>query len=243
MIEFPNIEWWRNRLEIAAGTGKYETSISGVSATFDILTTRELLRAKNFTGEQELIEQMLERTHSSDIFWDVGANIGTHSCFIGQVARETHAFEPDDRTADRLTRNLDLNEIIGEIHQIALFDSDTQVGFDSTTSIADPLGSGLMGINEASDDLVTAVQGDNYMSEHNLPAPDIIKIDVEGFEKEVIIGAESAVSNARDVFIEVHNEDQIQDIRGILRPIGFNCTIHKIRDDEIHLHASKTENE
>lgn len=47
---------------------------------------------------------------------------------------------------------------------------------------------------------------DDLISEHRLPAPDLLKLDVQGFELEVLRGAEHTLTTARAIICEVSFE-------------------------------------
>jgi FkbM family methyltransferase len=55
--------------------------------------------------------------------------------------------------------------------------------------------------------------GDDYRIEQNLPAPHVIKIDVEGFEPQVLKGLEKTIREARPIIFFEHiwiSDDQVQ---------------------------------
>jgi hypothetical protein len=75
--------------------------------------------------------------------------------------------------------------------------------------------------------MVTVIPGDSLLA--SLPQPDVVKIDVEGFEPEVIRGMPNALRSVRAAFVEVHfaileNRGMLQapsDIVANLRSLGF----------------------
>lgn len=56
---------------------------------------------------------MLQTLESDDVFYDIGANVGTYTCFAGQVVDDGNviAFEPHPANVDRLRENAEPNEI------------------------------------------------------------------------------------------------------------------------------------
>lgn len=63
---------------------------------------------------------------------------------------------------------------------------------------------------------------------HNLPSPDLIKIDVQGAELEVIKGGLSLVKSAKILIVEMslleynHNAPRITEVLDYLKKIGFS---------------------
>jgi hypothetical protein len=93
---------------------------------------------------------VLHFLRSSDLFADVGANVGSYTILASGVVRcHTFAFEPDPLTAAALERNVNLNQIanlveirvaaVGERHGIVRFSTglDTE---NHVVSAVDPSG-------------------------------------------------------------------------------------------------------
>jgi hypothetical protein len=63
-------------------------------------------------------------------------------------------------------------------------------------------------------------QGDTYRREKGIPAPNVLKIDVEGFEPEVIAGLQSTITDARPCIVLEHiwlSDEQVRQ----LTPPGY----------------------
>lgn len=57
--------------------------IRGESTRFIIGSKGELKRVTTFSGEKSVLESFINQIKSSDVVWDIGANIGTYSLFAG----------------------------------------------------------------------------------------------------------------------------------------------------------------
>jgi FkbM family methyltransferase len=120
-----------------------------------------------------------------DLFVDVGANIGSYTILASGVrGARTIAFEPDPVTFAALTRNINLNEldILVEARKEALGatagTANFTVGLDTINHV----------LSDASvSSRVVKMQTLDRVLEGR--APVLIKLDVEGFESEVIRGA------------------------------------------------------
>lgn len=130
---------------------------------------------------------------------DVGANVGNHSVFFGHYLRPRRLIpvEPHPSAVPVLRHNLDLNRIAAD-----------ERGF----GIGVAAHGGRAGIRTVGGDLVVGqltrggnipvVTLDELVDEH----VDLLKIDVEGMEIDVLLGARQLISRSRPlILIEVHN--------------------------------------
>jgi FkbM family methyltransferase len=135
---------------------------------------------------------VLHFLRSSDLFADVGANVGSYTILASGVVRcHTFAFEPDPLTAAALERNVNLNQIanlveirvaaVGERHGIVRFSTglDTE---NHVVSAVDPSGR----------DVPIQTLDQAFLKSGRIPA--LIKLDVEGYEAEVLRGARAILA-------------------------------------------------
>lgn len=163
-------------------------------------------------GRQDYEERfgtaLLEAICPGDHVWDIGANLGLYTAkFSERVGLDGSvcAFEPAPACFQQLLE-LELRNL--RLFNVALGDSDTTMPF---FIVDDPLGSthGLADtVNAARAETidVRVARGDTIRREEHLPVPSVIKIDVEGYEEEVIAGLLDTLRepNCRSVFVEVH---------------------------------------
>lgn len=132
-----------------------------------------------------------------DTFLDIGANIGLYTLAaarrVGRHGR-VHAFEPCSQTFERLTDNVQLNDLRNvTCHQVALSFENARAsltlangGFDAWNSLGKPYMGETTGC-----EMVTTVTLDSFAREHGLTSRNCaLKIDVEGWENQVLTGAE-----------------------------------------------------
>ncbi len=141
--------------------------------------------------------------HENDLVFDVGANIGLHSTMFGRWVGKNgivYAFEPVPQTYDFLCETLALNKSrnvrpqnIGLLEksgvvQMNIFDK-AYSGWNSfgcpTFDNISPIGK----IDVATDTI------DNFCNKNNISKINFMKVDVEGFEKNVFNGAKQMLGN------------------------------------------------
>jgi hypothetical protein len=90
---------------------------------------------------------------------------------------------------------------------------------------------------------VTVRRGDDLVAEGTLPPPNMIKIDVEGFEVRVIQGLRETIKAHRPwVLAEIHpdlieaNGDQQVDLEKIMVSLSYRRTILRAPDEEPRSH-------
>jgi FkbM family methyltransferase len=207
---------------------------------------REFLRIVDYQDEDFVIETLLRETNPDDVFWDIGANIGTHACYVGQKASCTIAIEPFPDNADQARTNLHLNNVDAEVRECALGESrgDARLTVPNTDECEAGVGTFSLLEDSVGDEAVNVevIQGDDLVSEHELPFPDVMKIDVEGGELSVLRGFRRGLDNARTVLVEVHPRHvDLEEVIQLLESEGFAVEILRQRNDETHLLAKSTE--
>jgi FkbM family methyltransferase len=162
------------------------------------------------TYEEKFRHEISTELREGDVVWDVGANLGYYTKIFAEKtgsAGRVFAFEPVPHTYEELccqTRNFPWvqNE------QIALSD------FDGSSRLlvpeSDTVGRLETFVGEASTGIsieVPVMRGDSYWAKSGI-TPNLLKIDVEGFEEEVLLGVKSLLGapELRAVFLEVHFE-------------------------------------
>jgi FkbM family methyltransferase len=152
-----------------------------------------------------------------DIVWDIGANVGLYtnlfSDLVGEVGKVV-AFEPSPKTFKKLLINtqrknvrccnMALGASTGELDMLidSIDDSSPTNRLVVDSCLKFP--SKDLSTCETEVIKVTTTSGDLLLTEFEQPTA--IKIDVEGFELEVVRGLQKALSSprCRVVFCEVH---------------------------------------
>lgn len=175
-------------------------------------------------GTYELEKQKLfEKTvKKGDVVFDIGAQAGFYSLLAAELAGEdgkVFAFEPLPKNILLLKRNINLNNYKNIfVREEAVSDkSDTNCPFE-------PGSSNFTGkICETGELKVNAVSLDDLVSQNKLPAPDVLKIDVEGAELAVLKGASLTVKKYHpDIFLSIHGKENSGELIYFFENSGYN---------------------
>lgn len=182
---------------------------------------------------------------AGDCVWDVGANIGYYTnLFSVRVGEQgtVLGFEPSPRNFQRLAQACQSLRNV-ELFQCGLGQEDGQLGFEQGE---DDLGATSRIRSDGSGGDIVAVRSGDSLVSSGAPTPAVIKIDVEGFEWEVLGGMEKLlkVSSVRLLGIEVHFAilkerglgDTPKKIEELLTRLGFSI----VWADSSHILATRT---
>lgn len=177
-------------------------------------------------GEWELFDQLV-RPGMTVV--EVGANIGAHSvplarkCFPGPL----YLFEPQQRVFQLLCANLALNDIRNAVaypeassdaHGFVVvppLDYSARSNFGGVSVRADA--EGLQGLR------VRATPLDSL----NLAACHVLKVDVEGFEPQVLRGAAETIRRCRPVlYVENDRQANQQAVISLIADLGYTAYWH-----------------
>ncbi len=146
------------------------------------------------SDEPEVAEALFRCAAEREVVWDVGANIGSFAVLarLDDRVDEVVCCEPDPENREILDMNLSLNRGAPyRILPVALSDHTGQALLDQ----GPPTNRGMSRLIASGDRkettcIVRCQTIDELVFEHKLPAPTLIKIDVEGWEREVLLGAQ-----------------------------------------------------
>ena len=168
------------------------------------------------TYEQVFIEKEYELSVKTPpkVIVDAGANIGLASIYFANKYPEAKiiAIEPEQSNFDLLKENVAPYANIIPVHA-ALWNKNEEI------NLVDP-GLGNWGfmteMQDSTEKLsantchpVTAMTIDKIMSDYNLITIDVLKIDIEGAEREVFSDTSSWIGKVDSIIIELHERMKI----------------------------------
>lgn len=151
-----------------------------------------------YNGLHEYQEMLflLHFLRENDLFIDVGANVGTYTVLASSNCKaRAIAFEPVHKTFERLKRNILINDLADRVELV----NKAAGGSIKELIFTDSLDAMNHAIPEESIDKSPKqiTVRCTTLNEHIKEDADLIKIDVEGFETEVIGGASKILSSKR----------------------------------------------
>jgi FkbM family methyltransferase len=233
-----------NRLEIMLRSVARRCGITS-------MVSRRLRPARN---EDKFSTSLLASVRPGDTVWDVGANVGHYTTQLAEAVRpagEVIAFEPvsqcavavSERAATAGHANVRvINAALGSFNgEATMLLGDTDL---ARTHRVEPAANGATGRTVP----VQIFTGDSVRHTHTLKTPNVIKLDVEGFELECLGGMTEILQSTelRSVFIEVHfrilesrgNRFAPLEIETMLRSSGFK-TVEWVDASHIAAHQQR----
>ena len=155
---------------------------------------------------------------SGAVVFDVGANVGqfAESLIAHQPLAELHVFEPIPEAMAKLRQSL---EALGGIHfnQLALGRSNERRDFvvrrfdeaSSFLGLGERLREGVYGLDFGADRTIAVEvrRLSDYVREHDVTTIDLLKLDVQGFELEVLRGAEEVLPRIEWIYAEAQFQE------------------------------------
>jgi FkbM family methyltransferase len=145
-------------------------------------------------SDYEEMKFILDFLRKDDLFVDVGANIGTFTLLASGITKaQTIAIEPNLEAHDWLKKNIALNELetFVETHRLAV---GAKTGFTMLTNKAGQQNHIIEPnqANQVAHETIMIETLDNLLKGRT---PQLMKIDVEGYEQAVLEGATKTLQN------------------------------------------------
>ena len=197
-----------------------------------------IFRHKRFFEASILAYVKENYLHPSMVYLDCGANIGNHTIFFSLIAnaKKVYAFEGLKDTYDILKKNIQLNHL--EHVEAYNYVLGAHEGYAEVASYQEE-NIGGTSFSETSESKIKMIKIDDFNIKEKV---DFIKMDVEGFEKNVLKGMEQLLKKDRPILmIEIFNENYAE-VSALLNSYGYYLA-EKISqyDDYIFKYMNHTE--
>ncbi|MDH5480450.1 MAG: FkbM family methyltransferase [Nitrosomonas sp.] len=165
----------------------------------------------NAIFEPDTVDILSKLINNQMVIVDVGANIGMTTILFSNLGKMVHSFEASPTTYSLLKKNIESNQLENtKLNCVGLGSKE----FETEITFATANRSGGFVSNQTSASVeghtvesVKISRGDDYfLNESNPIAFDFIKIDVEGFELDVLNGLRKSIYKYKpSAFIELNH--------------------------------------
>jgi len=166
----------------------------------------------NFNGNEPETLAWLDEIAPGEVLWDIGAAFGQFALYAGLRGVRVIAFEPKATSYGLLVEHIALNGLGGTVTALCLALSDKTgltglllndmtpgSALNTVTGSLNQFGQAPTGFEQP----VFAATMDEAASIWGLPAPDHIKLDVDGIEAWILRGGPRCLSGVKSVLIEI----------------------------------------
>lgn len=186
-----------------------------------------------FSKEPETIS-WIRSMSTTDLLWDIGANVGTYSIFAARRGLDVVAIEPSFLNLEILCRNIISNNLEQKVTVLPLA-LDSQAGVHKLFMSKDNMmiGGAHNSIRQDLDQFGNKMENCQVLNWPTLPIdqliqllgmkiPNHIKIDVDGCELEILQGGIGMLKEVSSILVEMHKENpSSEQIEKLLTSIGF----------------------
>lgn len=221
----------RAALNNAASQGLTEVTVAagglaGVKLVLDLHAEKDYWLG---TYEMDLQQAIQDWVQPGMVAYDVGANIGYVSLLLAKrVGKngQVFSFEPLPSNQERLQKNLDLNPTTHiSLVLKAISDKTGKTVFLVHSSRGMGKMEGSLGKNRGYEQTISVdtVSIDEFVYQENRPAPDLIKLDIEGAETMALRGMPRVLKEKRPLLlIELHSIEAGQSAWQILGDFAYS---------------------
>jgi FkbM family methyltransferase len=185
--------------------------------------------------QQATIDEAVKHVKGFNCAIDVGGNIGLHTVRFAQKFQQVHSFEPTDINFECLQQNTKTLSGV-QLYKLGLGDEPATLTIQLP---ADTDNCGNFSIvdfqdynNRTVDQTIEIKTLDSFELE-----PDLIKIDVQGFDYNVLVGAADTIAQHRPVIIVESETKKSRNIIGEFLTARGYTVVAKIRHDQIWVHS------
>lgn len=188
------------------------------------------------TVEVDACVRALEGIQNPRIF-DIGANLGTYTTWMAQIfpSGRVYSFEPQRAVFQMLSGNVAINNLYNVYtYNMGLGAKNTHIEFNEPNYFYNcDFGTFTLNTKEyverTEDTMVVEVRTlDSFMDVYKIDRADLLKIDVEGMDMDVLLGAQQTIKKfLPKIFIE-HSNNVVsikEEILAFLEPYGYNCEV------------------
>jgi FkbM family methyltransferase len=184
----------------------------------------------NTKYQQHAIDAAYSYLKNFNTVIDVGANVGLHSVRFCENFTNVHAFEPVTTNFECLEANTKIFNNISlykmglgdknETNKISIIEESNNCGAYSLVDFQNE--------NNVISENIEIKRLDDFNIQ-----PDLIKVDVQGYEDKFLLGAYQTITKYNPVLLlEVEGKKNFNKLNAILQPLNYEC-VQSIKKDKL----------
>lgn len=208
-----------------------------------------ILKSSGVFYEIQLLERAIALFGKPKVVLDIGANIGNHSLFWSTIfGAKVISIEANPDVYAILQRNIQANGLSSSViaHNVACGEAERQVSLEQPRSgnigtgrIIDCVGGNPPGENvlQRTVDAILETETPDWTK-----AIDLVKIDVEGYEYQVLQGAKSILKNGNsNLWVEVF-PSSLDKCRHLIESFGYRYCFGPFGDSDNYFFSKTKKN-
>ncbi len=210
----------RMRLRAAKSLYNYESSaVHGIDIVVPLqndglvcfINTKDLIGWKIFflgeyeAGTNKVLAKYIKK---GDTVIEAGANLGSETLLMSKLVGNgmVYGFEPNPYTFERLSINVSINNLTNvKVYDVAMGESDGNISFNIYPKDFCNPGMSSKYMETSITRKITVVQKtlDTFVKEQNITKVDFLKMDIQGAEMDLLIGAAQTIAKHKPtIFLE-----------------------------------------
>lgn len=171
-------------------------------------------RADSFSSKEPETLIWLDTIPDGSVLWDVGANVGLYSIYASRRQNVfVFAFEPSVFNLELLARNVFMNEVQERVTIVpvalsdslgpSLFKMSSTAWGGALSTFGQDFDQHGCHLNSIFEYQTMGITMDDAIRLLDIPAPQFLKIDVDGIEHLILRGATETLKNVKSVMVEI----------------------------------------
>jgi len=189
----------------------------GRTFTFAVPDSLSRSRVDTFATKEPETLEWIDGMPEGSVLWDVGANVGLYSCYAASARGcRVFSFEPSVFNLELLARNILLTKLADRVTIVPLPLAEA-LGISTLNLTSTEWGGALStfgqdyghdgrALQKVFEFQTVGLSMADAVALLKIPAPDFVKIDVDGIEHLILRGGQEVLENVQGVLIEVNDE-------------------------------------
>ncbi|MBW0434122.1 FkbM family methyltransferase [Leptospira yasudae] len=178
-------------------------------------------RVDTFSSKEPETLEWIDQIPLGATLWDIGANVGLYSIYAAKHKNaKVYSFEPSVFNLELLARNIHINGLSDRITIVPLALSDklavsklnmtTMEWGGALSTFGETYGHDGKKIQILFEYNTLGLSMEDAVQKFKLPAPEYIKMDVDGIEHLILNGGKKILKNVKQILVEINEDFQAQ---------------------------------